>query len=99
MRLAGATFAGNALQTDGDLREYSYDGGKGQITTYFCGTCGTPVYARPKIYGDMVVVRAGTLESPAQFVPEKSIFSQSACAWETLIDAKKQTEQQVTDKE
>lgn len=85
MRLAGATVPQSALEVTGELKTYSYPGGKGEIDTHFCPICGTQVYANPKVYGEVAVVRAGTFDDPAAFTPVKSIFSGTACAWETLI--------------
>lgn len=85
MRLAGATLPLEALDIQGELRGYAYRGGKGDIVSYFCPACGTHVYATPKAYGDVAVVRAGTLDEPERFTPKKSIFTDTAYAWETLI--------------
>jgi hypothetical protein len=87
MRLAGVTFPDGAFTVEGVTSVYRYAGGKGEIETHFCGKCGTPLYAHPKIHAGMVVVRANTLSDPASFAPVKSIYGHRACAWETVIGA------------
>jgi hypothetical protein len=87
MRLAGITFPEDAIEVEGDTTMYRYAGGKGEIETHFCGKCGTPLYAHPKIHADLVVVRANTLSESGSFAPTKSIYGHQACAWESLIGA------------
>lgn len=85
MRLAGMSFAADAVTVEGPTRRYTYQGGKAPIELSFCGTCGTPIAALPTVYPGMVVLRANCLADRSAFTPVKSIFTATACAWETLI--------------
>jgi hypothetical protein len=55
---------------------------------YFCGTCGTPVWARA--YGDNpgpIGIRAGVVTQSAQLPPKRQIWRSSAHTWLGDIDA------------
>ncbi len=70
---------------EGQPSTYRYQGGKGAVEVQFCGTCGTPVCARPETYPGALVVRANSFDDPSSFQPHKSIFTDHACAWETHV--------------
>ena len=85
-RLAGLVCDESALQTSGQTTIYSYQGGKADIAAHFCKTCGTTVFAIPKAYPGIAVIRMGTLEDPNAFPPERNTYADQACAWEVLKD-------------
>lgn len=85
MRLAGATVDSADLELNGQTQSYVYDGGKAKIEVRFCTTCGTPLAAFPEAYPGAAVVRANTLDDRLAFQPAKSIFTQTACAWELVL--------------
>lgn len=85
MRLAGATVDAQDFDLQGDTRGYTYEGGKAPIEMRFCPTCSTPLVAIPQAYPGAAVVRANTLDDRTAFAPAKSIFTQTACAWELIL--------------
>jgi hypothetical protein len=85
MRLAGMSFRADDIAVTGPVSTYTYQGGKAAIDVAFCGTCGTPILATPHAFAGMKVLRANCLADRSQFVPQKSIFVETACAWEQLV--------------
>ena len=85
MRLAGASFDAASLDVNGTPRQYTYRGGKAEIALNFCEHCGTPLFALPKAYPDVVVVRANAFRDHTQFQPQKNIYEGQACRWEQLL--------------
>lgn len=85
MRLAGMSFAATELLVDGATQTYQFSGGKGPVESHFCATCGTPLFAYPRAYGGVVVVRANSLQNPADFSPEKSVYARGICSWDRRV--------------
>jgi hypothetical protein len=54
-------------------------------TGFFCPECGTRISNKPTL-GDLVVVKAGTLDNPNWFNPIAHIWTQSAQSWFSFAD-------------
>jgi hypothetical protein len=50
----------------------------------FCGDCGSPLFGKPGIGGDIVTIRAGSLDDPSAFCPSQDIFTASAQPWDYM---------------
>ena len=50
----------------------------------FCGDCGSPLFGRPGIGGDIVTIRAGSLDDPNVFRPSQDIYTASAQPWDHM---------------
>ena len=57
-----------------------------QMHRRFCPLCGVHLFSEAEARPEILVVRAGTLDDPAQVKPEASIWTASAPAW-AAIDA------------
>lgn len=65
--------------------KYSCPGGSGQaVHRYFCGECGSQLYAEPDMYADLVSVKTCTLDHPINFAPTTSVCMEEAQVWTTL---------------
>ena len=58
-----------------------------EITRAFCGDCGSPLYVQVSTRPDIVGLRVGTLDEPAEFRPEADIFVKSAQPWDHMDPA------------
>jgi hypothetical protein len=69
--------------TGPEPRGFSLAGGSGkQHDVFFCATCGTYLWSRYRVVpGDCLFVRAGTLDDPAQVVPDVHIFTRTKLPW------------------
>jgi hypothetical protein len=81
-RLGGIMFSSKGFSVTGDTTKYIYQGGKKEIESHFCSSCGAPMYAYPKAEEGKIVLKANSLVDSASFNPEKSIFVEEACPWE-----------------
>lgn len=67
----------------GPTATFSKVGGSGQtIERTFCTKCGSTLFSRPKATAGMTLLRAGTLQNPAQITPGMSIYVSRAQAWD-----------------
>ncbi|MFV0368281.1 MAG: GFA family protein [Hyphomicrobiaceae bacterium] len=48
---------------------------------YFCGKCGTPLYAEDSAFPDIVSVKVGSLDDPSIYKPAAQFWTSSAPAW------------------
>lgn len=72
-----------SLQLTGQLTEYRKTGGSGQpITRRFCPVCGTRVWATAAVMPGVALITASTLDDPARFTPQSSIFTSRAPSWD-----------------
>jgi hypothetical protein len=78
-----AIFPAGTLSYQGTPAVYDDVGDTGNVVRrLFCGTCGTPIESR-SVYSvpGYVVVKAGTFDDPARFVPESEVYCASALPW------------------
>ena len=58
-----------------------------QVTRFFCGECGSPLYIQVSSRPDIVGIRVGTLDDPSEFRAEADIFVKSAQPWDHMDPA------------
>jgi hypothetical protein len=79
---AGMIFPTSSVAIQGDLKIFEGTGRSGKtVRRHFCPVCGSGVMVSGDVMPDRVVVQAGTLDDPAQFVPAAEIFTDSALPW------------------
>jgi len=57
---------------------------------YFCGDCGSPIYSHREATPEIMVVRAGTLDSPPPTKITTNIWTKSARPWSWIDPASEQ---------
>jgi hypothetical protein len=80
-----AIFGEGALTYQGSPSVYDDIGDTGHVVRrVFCGTCGTPIESQ-SVYSvpNYVVVKTGTFDDPAHFVPDNEVYCVSALEWVT----------------
>lgn len=64
------------------LRSYADTGESGQpVHRFFCGACGSPLFARPESYAHIVSVRSVSLDAPFRDDPAFGIFRENIPRW------------------
>jgi hypothetical protein len=64
-------------------KTYEMLGGSGQPTySGFCPDCGSPLTRNSARMNDRIYVHASSLDDPASYSPEKSIYSSAAQNWD-----------------
>jgi hypothetical protein len=72
----------DALTVSGELRGYEYPGDSGNMLEInFCPTCGAPVILRIAAMPDVVSIKVGSFDDTDWYVPEMSIWNDSAQKW------------------
>ena len=51
---------------------------------YFCGTCGTPLFAEDSGFAEIVTVKVGSLDDPSLFEPSAEFWLSSAPPWHPI---------------
>ena len=73
--------------TAGDevLKSYADTGDSGQpVHRFFCGECGSPLFAKPESYAIIVSLRAVTLDVRHDEPPVFAVYADNIPAWLTL---------------
>jgi hypothetical protein len=79
---AGMFFPTSAVSIQGELKVFHAKGSSGQLVhRHFCPDCGSSVVVTGDKFPDAMVIQAGTLDDPAQFVPTTDVWTQSAVPW------------------
>lgn len=52
------------------------------VTRHFCPTCGSPIYSTNPGMGDMVFIRASSLDDPEVFKPQVVVYTKSRPSWD-----------------
>lgn len=53
--------------TQGEPESFARDDLESPVTREFCGTCGTSLLSKPPSFPDMVILKVGTMDDPAQY--------------------------------
>lgn len=78
-------FAREALEVNGALAYHAMRGGSGHaIARGFCGGCGAQVIGDADLVGNLLSVRAGTLDDPGLYRPKADVFVSQAAAWDAM---------------
>lgn len=72
---------------DEHLKRYTDTGESGQpVHRFFCGRCGSPLYAEAQSYAGIISLRAVSLDEPFKERASFVIFKQNLPAWVGLDD-------------
>ena len=76
-----------SLQFAGELGSYIAKGDSGnEVNRHFCRKCGSAIYNLPAVLGDMLVLKAGTLDDVSWVKPTVEIYCDSAQEWAKLAE-------------
>ncbi|WP_020591456.1 GFA family protein [Kiloniella laminariae] len=71
----------------GKATEWHTAGDSGnQKTRGFCPTCGSPVYLTFAAQPDLFVIHAASLDDPASFTPQISVYASRSHAWDPIAE-------------
>nr|WP_295664546.1 GFA family protein [Polymorphobacter sp.] len=59
----------------------------GDVTRHFCGTCGGRLFTSGTLPGSVVMIQAGSLDTPDAVTPESVIYHKDAVAWDRFDPA------------
>lgn len=83
-----AVFARDAMTVTGETRRFSSLADSGNhMHRSFCPRCGVQLFSEAEERPQLIIVRAGTLDDPAQVRPEAMIWTASAPKWAVLDPA------------
>jgi hypothetical protein len=88
-RQSGSAFSvnlivpGDAMTLNGELVTYEdHDTESGRpVLRQFCATCGSPVRSLSDASPNLAIVKAGTTDDPARFVPAIHVWTSTALPW------------------
>jgi hypothetical protein len=52
-----------------------------EVSRFFCGDCGSPLFTRPPLHPDVVFIKAGSLDDPSVVRPNRQAWTVSRVAW------------------
>ena len=85
--VAGADFA----ITQGKPKRFTTQADSGRtLFRYFCGDCGSPLYAHREMSPERIVVKAGTLDDSSALKLTAHIWTKSARPWSYIDPAAEQ---------
>jgi hypothetical protein len=71
------------LSIAGPVATYTNAGESGgSVTRHFCGTCAGRIYTSGSLPGEMIMVQAGSLDTPDAVEPQSVIYRKQAVAWD-----------------
>ncbi len=77
----------DAVEVSGTLKTYNDTGDTGAtVRRQFCPECGSPVFTRLE-QGDMMFIKAGTLDDTSQLQPAFHCYTKSKMNWYDLGEA------------
>ncbi len=86
------TGSGNATQVCVDADGFSHQGSPNiyrrssesgnDVTKFFCGTCGCPLWGVTTRMTDAVMIMAGALDDPSQISPQYLVYTDEAQPWD-----------------
>ncbi|HXC49505.1 MAG TPA: GFA family protein [Candidatus Limnocylindrales bacterium] len=80
-------FREDDVRLTGELKLYqSKSEAGGDVSRWFCPTCGSGIYSQPATAPGMMFVKAGTLDDTSILAPRVHIFTDSRQSWLTLPD-------------
>ena len=83
----GAIYPASALQLEGELVPFERRSDDGSSNTrYSCAACGNVIYGVGEATADFIKLQPGTLDDPANVVPDAHIWTGSAQRWIELPD-------------
>ena len=71
------------LRTEGETQDFNKLADSGQsIRNTFCPICATTLFTHPSGLPGLALIRAGTLDYPAQVAPQMNMYVACAPAWD-----------------
>jgi hypothetical protein len=76
-----------AFKLSGTPKSHTVTADSGKPSTRnFCGKCGTPLFGAPATGGDIVMVRAGSMDDPSWLKPDATIWVSAAQPWAPIAE-------------
>jgi hypothetical protein len=73
------------LHIEGRTQAFSWTADSGNtVTTSFCPTCGSPLFARSSGYPGMVPVRVASLDDPSVVAPQWAVYAKRLQPWDHI---------------
>jgi hypothetical protein len=73
----------SALSIQGDVRGYSWRADSGNmVTSQFCPTCGSQLFAENSGMADAKALRAVSLDDPSAITPQMTVYAKRAHQWD-----------------
>lgn len=75
----------NATRITGSPSYFDFVADSGQINSRaFCATCGTALFSRLEAMPDVLGIKVGTMDEPAQYRPAMDVYTASAQPWDVM---------------
>lgn len=75
----------NDVAITGDVRIYKLRADSGNVVdSAFCGACGSPIFKRTSGHPELIFFHATTLDDPARFKPQRSVWTACRQPWDQL---------------
>lgn len=74
------------IKGDPNYFEMTSDAGN-EVTSAFCGNCGSPVFKTTAMMPRFIVFHAATLDEPSRFKPEMVVYSEAGQLWDHIDSA------------
>jgi hypothetical protein len=82
-----AFFPAQACELKGATKSYTVKGGVGlSVSRHFCPECGTPLYSALAELPELLFVKVGTLDNPAEVKPRGHMWCDSMLPWVDAAD-------------
>lgn len=77
-----------AFSLSGEVRHYDHPADSGNIVRrHFCPTCGSPLYSTNTEGGELVFLRASSLDDPDAITPQAQVYTSRAPRWHPVDPA------------
>ncbi|WP_417310113.1 GFA family protein [Devosia sp.] len=63
-----------------------------EVSRFFCGACGSPLYTLPPRHPEVVFIKAGSLDDPSVVKPDREAWTRSRVDWAEIDPAVAATE-------
>lgn len=90
-----AIFRSDDVEIAGELGSNAYSAASGNVlTSYFCPSCGTPIYCQSSAFLWRKTVRFGAIDEPHGLRPQMAIWTADAPDWAVIDSDMEQWPQQ-----
>ena len=81
-------FLAASVKVDGEVKYYESQADSGKaVNRGFCPNCGSQLFSKLEMMPNLLGLRAGSLDDPAQYRPQMDIFTDSAAHWAPMNPA------------
>ena len=71
------------LEVEGEPAVFTNNGESGgTVSRHFCGTCGGRLYTSGSLPGEVVMIQAGSLDTPNSVTPQNVIYAKDRVDWD-----------------